>query len=127
MGSGVWGGLTGERKAWAFIDVSDPLVAWLAYRGEMVSADETVDGVLSVFHTRRLRNAGAAVYDAEVYLDRERTSIDPLLPSRLRGFFAFPDVRAAMHSAAVWGLPSFAPENLVEIELHPQARVAEHD
>jgi hypothetical protein len=127
MRSGVWRGLSGERTAWAFVDVTDPLVAWLAYRGEMVSADETVAGALSIFHSRRLRNAGAALYDAELHLDRERNAINPLLPSRLRGFFAFPNKRAATHAAAIWGLPSFSSENLVEIMLHPNVRVAEHD
>lgn len=119
--------MTGERTAWAFIDVRDPLIAWLAYRGEMVSADQTVPSSLSVFHTRRLRNAGAALYDAEQQLDRERHSLDPHLPFRLRGFFAFRDMPPAKQAAAVWDLPSFRLENLAEIELHPHARVAEHD
>lgn len=38
----------------------------------MVSADESIEGALSVFHSRRLRNAGAQLYDSELCFDPTR-------------------------------------------------------
>jgi hypothetical protein len=44
------------RSAYVFLDVSGPLVAWMVYRAERVSAPKVHDRALRVFVTRRLSN-----------------------------------------------------------------------
>lgn len=127
MTSGVWGGRGGGRSAWVYLDVEDPFVAWMVYRGELISADQVGDGAISIFHTRRLKHARRVLYDTETALDDLRAELRPEAPSRLRGFFAFPDSESARRAAALWPLPAFREENLVEVEVHPDASISEHD
>lgn len=93
---------------WAYLDVSDPLVAWLVYRAEIVSCAEVGPTALSSWTADYLR--GLAYDDIQTQWMREQ-AIEAIRSarysdkaSRLRGFYVFPD-RAAALAARRWSGP----------------------
>jgi hypothetical protein len=119
-----------DTTAWVYLNVDDPLVAWLVYRGEMVSADTAGSRALSIWHTRAIYRAftdaistAAAEYRDELAIEAARASRHPDCTSRLQGFYAFPD-RDTAFRARTWG---FRADQLVEIEIAPTGRVSQYD
>jgi hypothetical protein len=112
------------RSAYVYLDIDDPVVAWMVYRAELVSAPHAHQRALSVFTTRRLWMNRAA-YGHEQAIEQLRRSF-PDAVSRLAGFYAFPDQESA-RAAMSWGLPAFRQELLAEIVIDPISSVSRYD
>jgi hypothetical protein len=112
------------QSAYVFLDVNDPLVAWMVYRAELVSAPQVHEQALSVFITHRLRSKAA--YERECAIDLVRREGFPDAVSRLTGFYAFPDKDSA-RSAMRWNVPSFREELLAEVAIDPVSSVSRYD
>ena len=52
-------------KAFAYVNVSDPWIAWLAYRGEMIAAPQINPQAISVWLAKYLIDAGRAARRAQ--------------------------------------------------------------
>lgn len=119
------------RRVFAFFDVSNPLVAWLVYRAEIVSARDAHEAALSFWTTRylasvRAGNPRAERYRTEIVLDEVRHRRYPDAVSRLGGFYVFPDEDSARRASCAWG-GVFRCENLAELALRPDARISRYD
>lgn len=118
------------RTGFAFLDIRDPLVAWLVYRGEMVSASAADANALSFWTASYLADLTderrAKRFEKELALDRLRQHQYPQAVSRLAGFYVFPDIDAATNAARQWG-GSFREELLAEVGLRHDARFSCHD
>lgn len=103
-------------------------MAWLAYRGEMISADRVHPAAISVFHAARLRasNVGSAMLQVERAIEAARVDRHPEAVSRLRGFYAFPDDELAKRAES-WSAQTFNPAFRVEIGVQPDATISTHD
>lgn len=112
------------QSAYVFLDVADPLVAWMVYRAELVSAPQVHEQALSVFTARRLHSKAA--YERECAIDLVRRERFPGAVSRLTGFYAFPDKDSAC-AAMSWNVPSFRDELLAEVAIDPGSSVARYD
>jgi hypothetical protein len=121
-------------RVFAFLNVDDPSVAWLVYRGVMVSAGamtEQEHKVISIWHAKYLFDAAgpkerAARYEAESEIERERVSSYPDRVSRLSGLYFFEDAESALRAGERWDA-KFREEYLAEIELVGQPKVARYD
>lgn len=119
-----------QTNAYAYLTVDDPLIAWLTYRGEMVSAPSLSANALSFWHTRYLESVAVSgkpspEYARELALEAVRSEKFPDKPSRLRGFYVF-TCRECASLAARWGKP-FEEKNLAELAVLEGAVVSEHD
>ena len=120
--------------AWVYLNINDPMVAWLVYRGELFSADQVEPEALSIWHTRRLHAAitdpqsnASDYYRGEIAVEAVRASRHPDRSSRLQGFYVFPDRDAALRASATWDGRGFSPDMLAEIEIEPNSRVSQYD
>ena len=115
------------REAFVYVDVDDPLVAWLVYRAEMFSTTALPKGALSLWATRYMigRGAGAGGFRDEEHLELVRAKAFPDVVSRLTGFYVFPTQEAA-DRAVIWG-GAFKREYLAKVALMPDSRVSKHD
>lgn len=115
----------GNRR-WAYLDISNPLVAWLVYRGEVFSVPDE-PGAMSIWHTGRLRDhaRGALTYRTEIGIESVLRAGYPTQASRLRGFYTFADPVAA-ERAQSWG-SRFAPEYLTELTVTQRSRESRYD
>jgi hypothetical protein len=119
------------ETAFAFLNVGNPLVAWLVYRGEMVSTREVHESALSFWTTQYLASLGgnglkASHYRAELALDAVRQREHPAAISRLGGFYVFPDEETALRASNAWPVV-FRREHLAELALRPGARTSRYD
>jgi hypothetical protein len=119
------GEIMNYRSAYAYLDVTDPLVAWLTYRGEMVAAGSLIEGALSFWAAGRLRNK--ELYLKELALESQRSRSFPASVSRLSGFYVFDDLDSARAAAERWGVERFRPDTLVEVGIVPGSRVSRYD
>ncbi len=114
----------------ACLNIDDPLVAWLVYRGEMVSARQIEEQAMSSWTAGYLKALGPDSlrerYAAELALDRLRREKFPNVVSRLEGFYLFADHDSAKMASEFWpaGFPS---ARLAEVGLDPDARWSRHD
>jgi hypothetical protein len=119
-----------DQTAFAIVRVRDPLVAWLAYRGEMVSAIQIGERFLSSwtagYLSRYARGDRGVRLRNEQQLEQQRVKDHPEAVPRLRGFFAFSDEPSAIRAKASWG-SSFQDAEVVELSLRPEGRVSRHD
>ncbi len=118
--------------AFVFLKLEDPLVAWLVYRGEMVSAPRIHPEAMSLWMAGHLRSAvedgwGGARYREEVALEEIRQARFPDAVSRLTGFYVFPDEETATKAAARWNVRHLRSEFLAEVGLIPGSRTSRHD
>ena len=119
------------ERAFVFLNIANPLVAWLVYRGEVVSASQMHETALSFWTTRYLASvngnaARARRYRAELALDAVRRRHYPTAVSRLEGFYVFPDEETALRASQAWG-GGFRLEHLAEVALSPEARASRYD
>jgi hypothetical protein len=117
--------MTDWRKAYAYLNVDDPLVAWLVYRAEMVSAGELHASALSFWSARMLR--GRKQYTQELMLDQVRQSSHAAAVSRLKGFYLFPNEASARAAATRWDGGAFHSEFLAEVAINPCSRISQYD
>lgn len=115
---------------WAFVNVDDPLVAWLAYRGEVFSPEDPRNpNALSMFAASRLSPTGGRtmLWPREAALEDRRANTFSGNTSRLRGFYGFDSEAAAGRAAAAWGLPSFTTTNLTRLRLSAESHWNRYD
>ena len=110
---------------YVYLNIDDPLVAWLVYRAQLVSAPAIDSQALSFWATGRLRSR--VQYAAEIAIDQIRLANYPGMVSRLSGFYAFPNLESATAAAAQWGIPYFRPERLAEIDIDDASRISRYD
>jgi len=118
------------RTAVAHLNIFDPLIAWLAYRGEMVSSQAAHEQAMSIWTARYLASQAAGKgrrdrFQTELALEDLRRTRYPDKVSRLSGFYVFADEGSAELAAQHW--PGFRRELLAEVGLRPDCRVSRHD
>ena len=113
-----------QRRGYVYLDVHDPLVAWLVCRGELVSAPQLRENALSFWAAGRLRDRRSL--EQELEIERVRQRDFPAAVSRLLGFYIFPDEDSA-HAAQSWELSAFCAENLAAVSIDPRSRVSRYD
>ena len=118
-------------KAFAFLNVERPWIAWLVYRGEMVSPKASNTQALSVWHASHLINARAgqraAYYNAEKTLENVRRSSFPSKVGRLSGLYLFEDEASARDAGRRWDGKNFREEHLAEVEVVGEPTVSRYD
>ena len=117
-----------EAEAFAYLDITDPLVAWLVYRGELVTARLTHPNTLSFWATGYLRHLAlnARRYHTELALEEVRRNEFPNAVNRLEGFYVFLDEASARAAAAHWGC-AFDLSHLAEVGIVAGSRTSTHD
>jgi len=125
------GPMTEPRDAVASLNIADPLVAWLVYRGEMVSSGRAHESTLSFWLMRSLsaevsaRHRDARFQD-ELVLEARRAQQYPHVVSRLRGFYVFDTNASAQAAIEDWG-GSFRQNTLADVGILPGSRISRHD
>jgi hypothetical protein len=101
--------------AFVYLDVDNPIIAWLAYRGLLNSPDIATanPGRLSWFLVDVLKRGLASTLCREGVLEGYRIEEFPQAVSRLKCVYAHPTIDAAKHSE--YELGKFRNENLVAI------------
>jgi hypothetical protein len=117
-------------RAFAYLNVSNPWIAWLVYRGEMIAAPQVHEQAISVWHAEYLidlARSGLRVerYQRELELEKIRAIDHPNSVSRLTGLYLFPTLEDA-RAAQSWG-GCFKPENLSEVEITSVFRQSRYD
>jgi len=108
--------------------VTDPLVAWLAYRGVLESVTQAAPEFLSLWSLSAARSAlsdDTWFFTREARIEGARAAGNPHAISRLRGLFAFPDEQAAVRAVRAWS--GFEAHFLQEIEIREGSVVSWHD
>jgi hypothetical protein len=118
-------------RVFAFLNVDDPSIAWLVYRGEMVSRRATDEQVLSVWHAKYLLDAAKlrqriTYYNTELEIERVRRRLFPQQVSRLSGLYFFPDMKSARRAGRRWD-GNFREEHLAEIQIVGQHELSRYD
>lgn len=121
-----------DMKAFAFLNVDIPWIAWLGYRGEMVSSQASNTQALSAWHAFHLIDAArsgqrAAYYRMETALESIRRTSFPAKVSRLSGLYLFEDEASARAAGRRWDGRTFREEHLAEIEIVDNPAVSRYD
>jgi hypothetical protein len=113
--------------AFVYLDVDDPRIAWLAYRGMIASSDNTVanPGNISWHLFNTLRRGVTASLRREGKLEAARRESFPDKLSRLTAVYAYPTIEAAERGCE--GRGKFRKENLVAIGPAGEYRREEYD
>lgn len=107
-------------KAFAYLDIDHPVVAWGAYRGVLVSAHaeaHSLQAPVSMMFAGMIQHQNNARLHNELLIEDVRAQQFPDHVSRLTGMYFFTDEVEA-NVAQSWG-GHFRAENLVEVEVHP--------
>ncbi len=118
-------------KAFAFLNVDNPWIAWLVYRGEMVSPQASNTRALSVWHASYLIDAArsgqrTAYYRREMALENVRRKSFPAKVSRLSGLYFFENEESARDAGRRWD-GNFREEHLAEVEIVGEPLVSRYD
>jgi hypothetical protein len=100
-----------------YLNIKKPWVAWMAYRGELVSARYLDPSAISYWHASYLFNSNWLNYQKEAKIEtiRRRLHGDGNGVGRLSGLFIFDTIDDANRAGNCWDRDSFSPEYLVEI------------
>ena len=116
------------KQAFAFLDISNPVVAWAAYRGVLVSANAELQPpkcpVSMMFASILLHNNNTRLWN-ELLIEKSRQRHFPHCQSRLTGMYFFEEQNIA-ELACEWG-GHFEKNNLVELGLYPTSKTFRHD
>src|SRR4051794_28308614 len=120
------------RVALASLDIANPLVAWLVYRGGMVSSAQGHDQTPGFLVMRALSAESStghrsAVFQDELVLDALREAHQPQALSRLRGFYLFDDETSAERAIQQWGGNFHRRDRLAEVGILEGSRWSRHD
>jgi len=104
-----------DDLAFVYLDVDNPIIAWLTYRGILNSPDiRTANpGNLSWFLVDTLKRGLASTIRREGALEGFRIKLFPNATSRLKCVYAYPTLEAAKEGD--YGRGKFRKENLVAI------------
>ncbi|OGP51929.1 MAG: hypothetical protein A2Y79_05765 [Deltaproteobacteria bacterium RBG_13_43_22] len=117
--------------AFAFLNVDNPWIAWLVYRGEMVSPKAANARGLSIWHAYYLIDAAharqrTAYYQMEMAIEDVRRDLFPAKVSRLSGLYFFEDAESAKRAGQRWD-GNFREEHLAEIEIVGTPQISLYD
>lgn len=116
-------------RAWMHLRVTDPLVAWLTYRGLLESIDSAAPGSMSIWAASASRAStkpgSRPFYEREHRLEIARRKENPEAVSRLTGLFVFPTRDYADRAVVEWD--GFEDYFLSEVEILPGSRVSTYD
>jgi len=120
-----------DRVALASLNIANPLVAWLVYRGELISSSQLHDQAVGFWLMRALSAESStghrsAVFRDELILDALREAHQPNAISRLRGLYVFDDEKSAERAIQQWG-GSFHQDALAEVGILEGSRWSRHD
>ena len=101
-------------RAYAYLNVRDPLCAWATYRGVLVSPPHK-PGFVSVWHAGVLKDGNEQKVWMEQAMETVRRKRFPEFTSRLRGMFCFMDFDSSIRARS-WGRP-FVSSHLSELEV----------
>lgn len=107
-------------EAFAFIDVTHPVVAWGVYRGVLVSAraeDHSHGLPVSMMFAGMVLHQNNIRLQNELLIEKVRAERFPATTSRLSGMFFFTDPECAQHAES-WG-GHFKYSNLAKLEVCP--------
>lgn len=109
------GEVRNDDFAFVYLDVDDPVISWLVYRGILVSPDARFAnaGNFSWFIVQTLRRGILSTLRREGILEGHRAREFGYATSRLRCIYAYPTKEAAVRGNE--GIGKFRPENLVSI------------
>jgi hypothetical protein len=119
------------KTGFVALDLTDPLVAWLVYRGELVSSPNVHERAVSFWLTRYLKREASAgvrsrMFKDELALERLRLDRYAEAVSRLGGFYVFEDEQTARAAMARWD-DGARFDTIVEVELRPGTHASRHD
>ncbi len=120
--------LSKPTRAWVHLRVTDPLVAWLTYRGVLESVSQAGPHALSLWLLGTLRSSITEdpwFSARETQIESSRLNRNPQSVSRLKGVFAFPDRETADRAVKLWN--GFQPYFLQEIEVRAGSTVSYFD
>jgi len=115
-------------RAFAFLDIDHPIVAWEVYRGVLVSAlarDKPPRCPVSMMFASIIQHQDNVRFQNELLIEHIRQQHHPDQISRLTALYLFHDKHLA-ELALTWGA-HFLPENLAELEFHPVGHVSRLD
>jgi hypothetical protein len=123
--------MTEPRTAFASLNIANPLVAWLVYRGEMVSGGQAHESTLNFWLMRALSAEASAghrgvLFQNELLLEARRAQHHPEAVSRLRGFYVFDEKTSAQAGIKDWG-KGFDQDYLAQVGILPDSRISRHD
>ncbi|WP_054074114.1 hypothetical protein [Comamonas testosteroni] len=107
-------------EAFAFLDVTHPVVAWGTYRGVLVSSraeDHTHGLPVSMMFAGVVLHQNNVRLQNELLTEKVRAEKFPTSTSRLTGMFFFTDPQCALHAES-WG-GHFKRSNLAHLEVYP--------
>lgn len=116
------------QRAYVYLDIDHPAVAWGTYRGVLVSAhaDASYTGcAISMMLAGMLADKNAARLQNELLIERVRQARHSNHPSRLSAMYFFENKECA-ESAQDWG-PHFIGEHLTAVDLHATNLLSRHD
>jgi hypothetical protein len=112
----TWGPeIRADDFAFVYLDVDNPIIAWLTYRGVLNSPDVATanPGNLSWFLVEVIKRGLTSTIRREGALEGFRIHGFPNSPSRLKSIYAYPDLESAKQGD--YGRGTFRVENLVAI------------
>lgn len=118
-------------KAFAFLNVDIPWIAWLVYRGEIVSQKASNTHALSVWHAKYLIDCArsgerVSYYKMEMALENIRRASFQDNVSRLSGLYFFENVESARRAGQRWD-GNFDEKHLAEVEIVGKPVVSRYD
>src|SRR5437660_2208840 len=102
-------------QAFAYLDIDNPVVAWGAYRGVLISAQAAAippNCPVSLMFAGMIQHQNIVHLENELLIEAARTSHFPHQISRLAGMYFFTDLEQAK-KAEFWG-GYFRSENLAQ-------------
>jgi len=115
-------------RAFAFVDIGHPVVAWGAYRGVLVSANAEYlppHCPISMMFAGIVLNNNHVRLHNELLIEKHRQIYFPHCNSRLTGMYFFEQLTTA-ENAYTWG-GHFSAEYLAEFEISPSSSFSRHD
>jgi len=99
-------------NAFAYINVSDPWIAWLAYRGEMIAYRRINQQAISIWHAKHLieqgrRGVPSPSFRKELELEEFRSLNNPSAVSRLTPVYTFSRRFRKLNKLRVDGMGTF--------------------
>jgi hypothetical protein len=118
-------------RVFAFLNVDVPWIAWLVYRGEVVSTKAVGQQALSVWHANYLFDAAtsnqrATYYKTELAIEKTRQTLFSDKVSRLSELYFFDSIENARGTGEKWD-GKFKEEYLAEIEIYENYHSSRHD
>lgn len=115
--------LDAGMSGYMHLNIGNPAIAWLVYRGTLETIKETGPGFMS-YWARAITASSPERIQREVRVELARERFAPHAISRLRGLYIFPDKEASDRAVREWG---FHPSLMAEVVIHPGSRVTRYD